>query len=123
MSPTAYKQRVVAATGADTVLTDAFDLATGMPWPDGVSGRALRNRFFERWEHRDDELRAWSADQRDEYRSLGPGGRDRREGGLGGRRRVVRHEIASAGDVVRDLVAEADSVLRSRPTAVLRAEG
>ena len=86
----AYKARVVAATGDDTVLTDVFDIAIGMPWPDGVSGRAIRNQFVERWENRDDELRTWAIEHRDEYRRLGPGCRDRGEGDLGRRGRIVR---------------------------------
>ncbi|MDQ1383788.1 MAG: nitronate monooxygenase, partial [Actinomycetota bacterium] len=46
----AYKARIMEATGDDTVLTDVFDLALGMPWPDGVSGRAIRNDFVDRWD-------------------------------------------------------------------------
>src|SRR4051812_46480690 len=47
----AYKARVIASPGNDTVLTDVFDIARGMPWPEGVSGRAIRNQFVDRWEN------------------------------------------------------------------------
>lgn len=66
------KARVVGASGGDTVLTDLFDIAIGMPWPEGVSGRAIRNEFVARWEHRPDALPRWASDHRDEYRALGP---------------------------------------------------
>ena len=52
----AYKARVVAATADDTSLTDVFDIAVGMPWPEGCraarfetgssnAGRAERRSF------------------------------------------------------------------------------
>jgi nitronate monooxygenase len=47
---------VLAATETDTVLTRVFDIAQGIPWPEGFAGRALRNRFSDTWEHREAEL-------------------------------------------------------------------
>jgi NAD(P)H-dependent flavin oxidoreductase YrpB (nitropropane dioxygenase family) len=41
----AYKQRIVDATGADSVLTDVFEIG----WP-GLPERALRNATIEAWE-------------------------------------------------------------------------
>jgi nitronate monooxygenase len=118
----AYKQRVVTATGADTVLTDAFDIASGMPWPEGVSGRAIRNRFSDRWEHREDELRAWSDEQRNEYRGLDPASEVDEKAVWAGEAASFVTRIESAADIVRDLVAETVDVLRARPSAVLRTE-
>ncbi len=68
----AYKAHIVDASGDDTVLTDLFDIAIGMPWPEGVSGRAIRNEFADRWANRDVELRTWAIEHRDEYHALGP---------------------------------------------------
>jgi len=68
----AYKARVVAAAADDTSLTDVFDIAAGMPWPEGVSGRAIRNRFVERWQGREEELRTWASEHREEYLPLAP---------------------------------------------------
>jgi nitronate monooxygenase len=119
----AYKDRVVGATGDETVLTDLFDVALGMPWPAGVSGRAIRNEFVDRWEGREDALRAWASEHRDEYRAIG-GDRETAE------RAVWAGESASfvtaresAGDVVRALVGEASAVLRNRAPSVLRDRG
>lgn len=50
--------RVLAAGETDTVITGVFDIAQGLPWPDGIAGRALRNRFTDRWCHREQELAA-----------------------------------------------------------------
>jgi len=54
----AAKQRIVAAAGGDTAHTRAFDIVRGLEWPAQYPGRALRNRFMEQWQGRDDELRA-----------------------------------------------------------------
>jgi nitronate monooxygenase len=43
------KSRVLAADETSTVYTTAFDRALGLPWPEGVGGRALRNSFTDRW--------------------------------------------------------------------------
>ena len=116
----AYKARVIDATGDDTVLTDVFDIAAGMPWPDGVSGRAIRNQFVERWEHREDELRAWAIEHRAEYRQLGPEAETAEKAIWAGEAASFVTRIESAADVVRDLAADAANVLRTRPAHVLR---
>jgi nitronate monooxygenase len=115
----AYKARVLAASGQDTVLTDVFDIALGMPWPDGVSGRALRNRFVERWEDREPELRAWANEHRDEYRRLAGAPEVDERAVWAGEASSFVASVESAGDVVRALAAEADHVLRKRPGDVL----
>ena len=116
----AYKQRVIAATGADTSLTDVFDIARGMPWPEGVSGRAIRNQFVERWDGREDELRAWAETHRDEYFALGPERETAEHAIWAGEAAAFVTGIEHAGDVVRDLVAGATGVLQSRPRDLLR---
>jgi nitronate monooxygenase len=116
----AYKARVVAAGGDDTVLTDLFDIAVGMPWPEGVSGRAIRNQFVERWEGREDELRTWAIEHRDEYRSLGADAEIAEKAIWAGEAASFVTGLESAVDVVRDLVADAAGVMTARPAAVLR---
>jgi nitronate monooxygenase len=116
----AYKARVVGADGADTVLTDVFDIAVGMPWPEEVSGRAIRNQFVERWEGREDELRTWAIEHRDEYRSLGADAEIAEKAIWAGEAASFVTGLEFAGDVVRDLVADAAGVLAARPAAVLR---
>ena len=50
------RARVLAAREIDTVLTRVFDVAQGIPWPERFAGRALRNRFTDRWHGREAEL-------------------------------------------------------------------
>lgn len=52
----AARERVLAATETDTVLTAVYDRANKLPWPERIPGRALRNDFTERWHGRENEL-------------------------------------------------------------------
>ena len=46
----AAKQRLIDASGDDTVKSPVFDIARGLHWPDGPwQLRALRNRYSQRW--------------------------------------------------------------------------
>jgi nitronate monooxygenase len=116
----AYKARVVAATADDTSLTDVFDIARGMPWPDGVSGRAIRNRFLERWQGREEELRNWTVANREEYLSLPPETETEEQAIWAGEAASFVTGVERAADVVHNLVADAADILKSRPLTVLR---
>jgi len=52
------KQRIVDASGDDTARTRVFDIVRKYDWPRGFPGRALHNRFMERWDGRDSDLTA-----------------------------------------------------------------
>jgi nitronate monooxygenase len=43
------RQALLRASGADTVVTSAFDVALGYPWPPQYPARVLRNDFTDRW--------------------------------------------------------------------------
>lgn len=47
---------IVQAQETETVLTRVFDVAQGIPWPPQYPGRALRNRFTDRWHQQAEEL-------------------------------------------------------------------
>jgi nitronate monooxygenase len=57
MHPSA-RDKVLASGAADTVLTRVFDVAQGLPWPEVFAGRALRNRFTDRWHGHEQALAA-----------------------------------------------------------------
>ncbi|WP_167463735.1 NAD(P)H-dependent flavin oxidoreductase [Nocardia brasiliensis] len=54
---------IVAARGDDTSRNRVFDIARHSPWPAKYTARMLRNPFFDRWQDREDELRADPAAQ------------------------------------------------------------
>lgn len=51
-------QRLVAASGDQTLRTRVFDISRGYDWPSSYTGRALRNSYIERWHGREDALAA-----------------------------------------------------------------
>jgi nitronate monooxygenase len=52
----AARERIRAASGDETVLTRAFDVAEGVAWPERWPGRALVNDFSRTWHGREAEL-------------------------------------------------------------------
>jgi enoyl-[acyl-carrier protein] reductase II len=111
----AYKQRLVAGSGADTVVTRCY---SGKPM------RVVRNAYTDSWEKRRDEIQPFPAqigvsvrdgvfsvtgadfEDVDPERSCLPAGQ-----GMGG-----IHEVLPAGEIVRRVVAEArDTLERLRP--------
>ena len=116
----AYRDRLVASSADDTVLTEVFDLVLGRPWPEGVAGRAVANRFSHRWHGHEVELHAWAAEHGDQYLALGPDAEIDDRAVWAGEAVSLVTEIETAGEVVARLVAEATAVLSSRPGAVQR---
>jgi nitronate monooxygenase len=99
------------------VASGIFDIIWDNPWP-GVQVRALRNKLTMRWVGREDDLRAHLAEAQitleqandtddPEERALLAGG------GVG---RI--HSLKPAGQVVRDIVAEAARILDEWGTLV-----
>jgi nitronate monooxygenase len=55
---TAALDRVLRATGDDTVRTKAGDALRGVPWPEEFSSRVLKNSLTAQWAHREAEAAA-----------------------------------------------------------------
>jgi nitronate monooxygenase len=64
------RERILAAREMDTVLTSAFDVGHGIPWPAQFRGRALKNSFSERWHGHEAELAEDAAARQDLKRAL-----------------------------------------------------
>ena len=108
-----YKRLIVDSDGSDTVLTHAYDIVSGLPWPGYISDRVRRNRFTDEWAGRDDELRT----RRDEItRDPAPGGRldPDNDAVRYGQSAAFVDEIRPAAEVIRDVVDGASQVLQSR---------
>lgn len=61
--------RVVAAGSDDTLRSSVFDIVRGYPWPDGYTGRTLRNSFVDHWRTQEDTLRGDADDAARMYRT------------------------------------------------------
>ncbi|WP_054811933.1 NAD(P)H-dependent flavin oxidoreductase [Nocardia arizonensis] len=55
--PDSARAAMIAADGTETVLTTAFDVAMGLPWPTRFPSRVLRNDFTARWVGNEEGLR------------------------------------------------------------------
>ena len=114
---TAYKEAIVASNGDDTIVTTVADTLSGRDWP-GAWGRLKRTRFIEEWLGREPELQrrreaVWlqleAAEETDPDNGL------RWFGQSAG----LIDSIIPAGDVVLQIAAQAEEILRSRFPAML----
>jgi nitronate monooxygenase len=119
-SPDWAKQRVVAATADETVLTRAYDLATEAPFPTEIRDRVVRNAFTAEWAGRDDEVVARRAEVRAQVARAEEAGDTRIAAVRAGTVAGLIQGIDPAGAIVQRIVAEAEQLLRERPGQLLR---
>ena len=107
----AWRQGIVAADETATVRTAAFDRALQMDWP-GAEVRALRNRFLEEWALRPDAAAQHTAELRPSLaRALASGDFDWFPP-MAGQSCALITSVEPAAEIVRRIVAEAETVLR-----------
>ena len=108
------KRRIVAAQGGETVRSTVFDMSRQIRWPEGYTGRLLRNQHADRWLGRESEL----AEQIDDVASQYAAARERGDfdmaGVIAGESAGLIHDIPPASDIVERIVAEAQSI-KARP--------
>jgi nitronate monooxygenase len=114
------KQRVVAATADDTVLTRAYDLANEAPFPTEIRDRVVRNAFTAEWAGRDDEVVAHRAEVRALLTRAEEAGDTRIAAVRAGTVAGLIGAVEPAGEIVRRIVAEAEQLLRERSRQLLR---
>jgi NAD(P)H-dependent flavin oxidoreductase YrpB (nitropropane dioxygenase family) len=117
-APDDWKQAIVASDGHDTIVTSVPDIMTGRDWP-GAWSRVARNRFIEEWLGREPEVRRrrkelWASIERAEAE----GRLDYRINHVGQCAGLI-DAIMPAGDVVRQIVADAEAVLRTTLPALV----
>ena len=116
--PAFYKEAIVGSDGDDTVLTTLADSFSGRDWP-GAWDRVQRTRFVDEWLGREPELRQRrreigkkleqaEEDNDPEYALIWIG----QSAGL-------IDAVIPAADVVREIVRDAEAILRTQLRAVL----
>jgi nitronate monooxygenase len=107
--PSAAKAAVVAATGDETVRTSIYDIANGRFWPEGYTGRVVRNDFVKKWLGHEDELKRVRAEElKKVQQAFGSGDFDVGNVTVGESIGLI-HDVPKAGDVVERIVAEAEA--------------
>lgn len=116
--PDGYKRAIISSDGHGTLLTEIPDIASGRVWPGALS-RVARNRFIERWAGRE-----WEA--RQQRHAIGRQMRaalerdDTEEYNLQmGQTAGLIDSIVPAGQVVAEIVAEAEEIIRNRLSRAL----
>jgi nitronate monooxygenase len=116
--PSFYKDVVVSSDGHDTILNSVSDTFSGLDWP-GAWARMARTRFIEEWMGREPELRR----RREEVRARVDQAWERGEPDYArlwiGQSAGLIGEVLPAGDVVRQIVADAEAIVRSQLPAML----
>jgi nitronate monooxygenase len=111
------KARVAAASGDETVRTSVFDAVRGYTWPDGITGRALRNDFTARWHGREGELAGDGEMAR--YRAAAAQGDTDTAVIFTGEGADLIDDVPSAGEIVTRLIAEAERALAAAARSVV----
>ncbi|WP_029421268.1 NAD(P)H-dependent flavin oxidoreductase [Alicyclobacillus macrosporangiidus] len=115
----AAKARLVMSGGDDTVRTRVFDIVRDTGWPERYPGRALRNRLYEEWNGREDELRAKLDEVRPAYQAAVAAGDFDTAVVWAGEGIDLIHDVEPAGEIVRRMVLYAEACL-SRVNAIHR---
>jgi nitronate monooxygenase len=105
------KAHIVAASGEDTVRTSVFDTVRGHRWPDGITGRALRNDFALRWHGRERELAATLDSEIARYQKAAAQGDVDTAVVFAGEGADLISDVPSAGEIITRLVNEAEIAL------------
>jgi NAD(P)H-dependent flavin oxidoreductase YrpB (nitropropane dioxygenase family) len=104
------KEGLVASDGHDTIVTSVHDTFSGRDWP-GAWSRGPRNRFVEEWLGREPELRRRRKHVREQLIAAEERGDHDYWLMWFGQSAGLVDAVQPAGDVVREIVAEAERIL------------
>jgi NAD(P)H-dependent flavin oxidoreductase YrpB (nitropropane dioxygenase family) len=114
-----FKQAIVDSDGHDTVLTEIPDLASQRVWP-GAMSRAQRNKFIERWAGREWAVRQNAAEIGKELAQARAAGDIDNASLSFGQDAGLIDSIKSVKEVIEEIIAEAEAIMRGRLQTLLR---
>lgn len=114
-----FKQAIVKSDGHDTVLTEIPDLASQRVWP-GAMSRAQRNRFIERWAGREWAIRQNASEIGKQVAAARAAGDIDNASLSFGQDAGLIDSIKSVKEVVQEIVAEAEGIIKDRLQSLLR---
>lgn len=113
---TAAKQRILAASGDDTLRSIVFDISRQHVWPAPYTGRCLINDHLLRWAGREMDLLRASRDEADRYAQARSIGDYDIAAVIAGEASGLIHEVMTARAVIQDMVGDALELLGRGPT-------
>jgi nitronate monooxygenase len=114
--PAGLHEAVIRVSGDATIRTTVLDVVRKLEWPPQHTGRALRNRFVDDWHGRETELAAPDTVVRElaRYTRARDAGDMQNTGIFVGEAAGLLNDVRPAGDIVRDMVTEAERILANR---------
>ena len=113
------KGQVVLTDVDDTVLTKVYDLVSDLPFPMEVGDRVVANRFTETWHGRETEMMTHQAEIREEVATASAAGDATTAPVRAGNASGLIRSIEPASYILREIVSEAEDILRNRPQKLL----
>ncbi|MBK1662815.1 NAD(P)H-dependent flavin oxidoreductase, partial [Paracraurococcus ruber] len=107
----AAKERMVAASGDQTIRSILFDIARRNVWPVPYTGRVLRNAFSERWRGREAELLQHQEAEAARYAAAREAGDFDTAGVIAGEAVDLIGDIPPAAEVVERIAREAEALI------------
>jgi nitronate monooxygenase len=107
----AAKERIVGASGDNTIRSILFDIARRNVWPAPYTGRVLRNAFSEKWRGRETELMQHQAEEAARYDAARAAGEFETAAVIAGECVDMIADIPPAGEVVARIAKEASALL------------
>jgi nitronate monooxygenase len=119
----AAKQRIVEATGDDSLRSVVFDISRRNVWPTPYTGRCLLNEHLRRWSGRElDLLRSIDAEG-PRYAAARAAGDFDTAAVIAGEAAALIHDIPSAADVVLRMIGAASGLLHHAAGVVRQGTG
>lgn len=110
----AMKQRIVGASGDDTIRTRVFDIVRGLDWPEQYTGRAIANAFSSTWHGREAGLVAQLAQETERYEAARKRGDPDTTALFAGEGVDLIDACRPAGEVISQMVNDAEALLSAR---------
>jgi NAD(P)H-dependent flavin oxidoreductase YrpB (nitropropane dioxygenase family) len=114
-----FKQAIVKSDGHDTVLTEIPDLVSQRVWP-GAMSRAQRNQFIDRWSGREWALRQNAREVGKQVAAARAAGDVDNATLSFGQDAGLIDSIKSVREVVQDIIAEAEEIIKNRLPILLQ---
>lgn len=112
MGTPGFKSSLISGATADLVDTRAFDVVRGIPWDEVYQARSVNNAFARAWTGRDGELAERRAEIEPEWAAAVARDDTSQRALFAGEVLDLVQDVRPAASVVRDTVAEAETILR-----------
>ena len=107
------KELLLKSSGDRTMRTRIFDIIREIDWPQGYSGRALANDFTAAWHGREAELVSCIGTEKERFWSAMRDGDVSTAVVFAGEGVDLIHAIKPAAEIVREIAADAEALLRA----------